>query len=33
MQYLVDAIDYSSESGTTQDAVAVDAFNKKLITE
>ncbi|WP_198417364.1 YciI family protein [Cryobacterium sp. Hb1] len=32
MQYLVNAIDYCSESGTTQEAVAMNAFNKKLVT-
>ena len=32
MQYLVNVIDYRSESGTTQEAVAIDAFNKKLVS-
>lgn len=31
MQYLVNVIDYRSESGTAQEAVAIDAFNKKLV--
>ena len=32
MQYLVNVIDYRSESGTVQEAVAIDAFNEKLVT-
>lgn len=31
MQYLVNAIDDRSESGTAREAVAIDAFKKKLI--
>ncbi|MEF2979396.1 YciI family protein [Subtercola sp. YIM 133946] len=30
MQYLVNVIDYRSESGTDEEAVAIDAFNEKL---
>jgi len=28
MQCLVNVIDYRSESGTAQEAIAIDAFNK-----
>lgn len=31
MQYLVNVIDYRSESGTPEEAVAIDAFNEKLV--
>ncbi|UFS57618.1 YciI family protein [Subtercola endophyticus] len=31
MQYLVNVIDYRSESGTAEEAEAIDAFNEKLI--
>lgn len=31
MQYLVNVIDDRSESGTAEEAVAIDAFNEKLI--
>jgi hypothetical protein len=31
MQYLVNVIDSRSESGTQQEAVAIDAFNEKLV--
>ena len=31
MQYLVNVIDDRSESGTVREAVAIDAFTKKLI--
>jgi hypothetical protein len=31
MQYLVNVIDSRSESGTPEEAVAIDAFNEKLI--
>lgn len=30
MQYLVNVIDNRSESGTAEEAVAIDAFNEKL---
>jgi hypothetical protein len=30
MQYLVNVIDSRSESGTAEEAVAIDAFNEKL---
>ena len=31
MQYLVNVIDNRSESGTAEEAVAIDAFNEKLV--
>ena len=31
MQYLVNVIDDRSESGTAEEAVAIDAFNEKLV--
>jgi len=31
MQYLVNVIDSRSESGTAEEAVAIDAFNEKLV--
>lgn len=31
MQYLVNVIDHRSESGTAEEAVAIDAFNEKLV--
>ncbi|MCR2763346.1 YciI family protein [Microbacterium sp. zg.B48] len=31
MHYLVNVIDYRSESGTAEEQVAIDVFNKKLI--
>lgn len=31
MQYLVNVIDHRSESGTAEEAVAIDAFNEKLM--
>lgn len=31
MQYLINVIDYRTESGTTEKAVAIDAFNEKLV--
>jgi len=31
MQYLVNVIDDRSESGTAEEAIAIDAFNEKLI--
>ncbi len=30
MQYLVNVLDHRSESGTPEEAVAIDAFNEKL---
>lgn len=31
MQYLVNVIDYRSESGTAEEQAAIDVFNEKLI--
>ena len=31
MQYLVNVIDSRSESGTAEEAVAIDAFNERLV--
>ncbi|WP_341940186.1 YciI family protein [Microbacterium sp. LWH10-1.2] len=31
MHYLVNVIDHRSESGTEEEAVAIDAFNEKLV--
>jgi hypothetical protein len=31
MQYLINVIDSRSESGTEEEAVAIDAFNEKLV--
>ena len=31
MQYLINVIDNRSESGTAEEAVAIDAFNEKLV--
>ena len=31
MQYLINVIDDRSESGTVEEAVAIDAFNEKLV--
>jgi hypothetical protein len=31
MQYLINVIDSRSESGTAEEAVAIDAFNEKLV--
>jgi hypothetical protein len=31
MQYLVNVIDHRSESGTAEEAVAIDAFNDRLV--
>jgi len=31
MQYLINVIDDRSESGTAEEAVAIDAFNEKLV--
>lgn len=32
MQYLINVIDDRSESGTAEEAVAIDAFNAKLVS-
>jgi hypothetical protein len=31
MQYLVNVIDHRSESGTPEEALAIDAFNERLV--
>ncbi|MCI4657236.1 hypothetical protein E3O44_03355 [Cryobacterium algoricola] len=31
MQYLINVIDDRSESGTVEEAAAIDAFNEKLV--
>lgn len=31
MQYLINVIDHRRESGTAEEAVAIDAFNEKLV--